>query len=136
MNTPQTSPYGFWSSPITSDLIVSEAIGLGQIALDGEDIYWGEMRPKEEGRTVIVRRTPDGTIIDQTPPSFNARTRVHEYGGGAFTVRDGVIYFSNDADQRLYRQEVGAEPKPITPEAPLRYADPVIDAGRNRLICV
>src|SRR2546421_719270 len=111
----QVAPYGSWKSPITSDLIVSGTIGLGQIALDGDDIYWIEMRPAEGGRYVIVRRTADGRTTDVTPAPFNARTRVHEYGGGAFAVSDGMVYFSNFADQRLYRQTPGAQPEPITP---------------------
>src|SRR5262245_64635815 len=116
-------PYGSWKSPVTSDLIVAGTVGLGQIALDGDDIFWIEMRPTEKGRYVVVRRTPDGRTSDVTPSPFNARTRVHEYGGGAFTVVDGVIYFSNFADQRLYRQEIDGEPLPITREGELRYAD-------------
>jgi dipeptidyl aminopeptidase/acylaminoacyl peptidase len=71
-----------------------------------------------------------------TPPPFNARTRVHEYGGGAFAVADGTVCFSNFADQRLYRQDPGGQPKPITPEVGLRYADAVFDRRRGRLICV
>src|ERR1039458_214522 len=105
------APFGSWKSPITSDLIASKAIGLGQIALDGKDIYWIESRPNEEGRSVIVRRSADGKISDVTPPRYNARTRVHEYGGGAFFVDQGTVYFSNYSDQRSYRQEHGAEPK-------------------------
>jgi dipeptidyl aminopeptidase/acylaminoacyl peptidase len=139
MAEPKTAPYGSWKSPITSDLIVSETIGLGQIAFDGADVYWVEMRPAEDGRYVIVRRTPDGRTTDVTPPPFNARTRVHEYGGGAFVVADGqavAVYFSNFADQRLYRQDPGAEPRPITPEVDLRYADGVIVRSRGRMICV
>jgi len=100
----KVAPYGSWKSPITSDLIVSETIMPGQIVLDGENIYWIETRPAEGGRCVIVRRSPDGRIADVTPPSFNARTLVHEYGGGSFVVTDGTIYFSNFTDQRLYRQ--------------------------------
>src|SRR5262245_58456489 len=84
MPGPQTAPYGSWKSPITSDLIVAGTIGLEQIALDGDDIYWIEARPSEAGRNVIVRRTPHGKITDVTPTPFNARTRVHEYGGGAY----------------------------------------------------
>ena len=94
------------------------------------------MRPTEGGRNIIVRRTPDGQIADTTPTPFNARTRVHEYGGGAFAVVHGTIYFSNFADQRIYRQEPGAMPHPITPEANLRYADIAIDRRRSRIICV
>jgi dipeptidyl aminopeptidase/acylaminoacyl peptidase len=136
MASPQVAPYGSWRSPITSDLIVAGTISLEQVALDGDDIYWIEGRPTEAGRYVIVRRTPDGRTIDVTPPPFNARTRVHEYGSASYTVADGVVYFSNFADQRLYRQRPGEAPRPITPQAELRYADAVVERRRGRLICV
>jgi dipeptidyl aminopeptidase/acylaminoacyl peptidase len=130
------APYGSWKSPITADVIVSDSVRLGSIALDGDDIYWSEGRPSEGGRNVVVRRRADGSVTDITPPSFNARTRVHEYGGGAFTVNNGVIYFTNFADQRLYRQTAGSEPQPITPAVERRYADMIVDQRHNRLICV
>lgn len=137
---PTTAPYGSWKSPITSESIVAEAVGFGGIALDADDIYWLESRPSEGGRRVIVRRTPDGETADVTPRPFNVRTRVHEYGEGDFTVDAGVIYFTNFDDQRLYRQEVGGEPQPLTPEADpvggLRHADFIVDGPRHRLICV
>ncbi len=132
----ETAAYGSWKSPITADLIVAGTIGLGSIALDGEDVYWIEGRPSEGGRSVIVRHTPDGQTIDMTPPPFNARTRVHEYGGGSFFVTDGTIYFSNFADQRLYRQTADTQPQPLTSEANVRYADGVMDKQRDRIICV
>ncbi|MDE3088942.1 MAG: S9 family peptidase [Chloroflexota bacterium] len=134
--TTQVAPYGSWKSPITSDLIVAGTVSLSQIAFDGDDVYWIEQRPAEAGRNVIVRRTPEGKTIDMTPPPFNARTRVHEYGGGAYMVDRGTIYFSNFADQRLYRQNPGAAPQPLTPAVDLRYADGVIDRRRNRMIVV
>jgi dipeptidyl aminopeptidase/acylaminoacyl peptidase len=130
------SPYGSWKSPITSDLIVSGTVGLGQIAIDGDDIYWVEGRPSEAGRSVIVRRTPDGKISDVTPQPFNVRTRVHEYGSGAFVVARGSIYFSHFADQRIYRQTLDGQPEPLTPAVDCRYADGIVDKQRNRLICV
>ena len=133
---PATAPYGSWKSPITTALIVSGAVGLGHITLDGDTVYWVEMRPSEGGRMVIVRRGSDGSTVDVTPAPFSARTRVHEYGGGAFLVSGGVVFFSNFADQRMYRQEPDNEPRAITPDAPLRYADGVFDAGRGRIICV
>jgi dipeptidyl aminopeptidase/acylaminoacyl peptidase len=147
MPEPKTAPYGSWSSPITSDLIVASTIGLGEILLDGTDVYWLESRPQEGGRSVIVRRAPDGSIADITPPVptggetiFSVRTRVHEYGGGAYLVSGGVVYFCNDANQRLYRQEPGAAPVAITPDPSrprgLRYADGVMDAARERMIWV
>src|SRR5438067_13051206 len=137
MAEPRVAPYGSWRSPISSDLIASATIGLGQIALDGEDVYWAESRPAEGGRIVVVRRGPNGEVVEVTPAPFNARTRVHEYGGGAFVVADGTVYFSNFADQRIYRVpaltprplpegegavrpltegEGAALPQPITPE--------------------
>ncbi len=136
MPEPQTAPYGSWKSPITSDLIVAETIWPAQIQLDGDELYWVEVRPAEGGRYVIVRRAPDGQTVDVTSPPFNARTRVHEYGGLAYLVVDGTVYFSNFADQRLYRQKPGSDPQPITPASNLRYADGVIDRRRNRIICV
>ena len=136
MPEPRVAPFGAWKSPITSDLIVSDAIGIGQLALDGDDVYWLETRPTEGGRGVVVRRTPDGQTTDVTPPPFNVRTRVHEYGGGAFAVADGIVYFSHFEDQRLYRQEPGGEPHPLTPELDLRYADGDVDRGRGRMVCV
>jgi dipeptidyl aminopeptidase/acylaminoacyl peptidase len=132
----QVAPFGAWKSPITSDLIVAGTVRLGEIALDGQDIYWSEGRPEEGGRSAIVRRTPEGKIADAIPASFNARTRVHEYGGGAFLVADGVVYLSNFKDQRLYRQVPGGEPQPITPEGKTRYADGVMDRERDRIVCV
>jgi dipeptidyl aminopeptidase/acylaminoacyl peptidase len=136
MAKPVVAPYGSWKSPITTDLIVSDTVVFGDVVLDREDVYWSELRPTEGGRNVVVRRTPDGRTADVTPPEFNARTRVHEYGGGAFTVADGTVYFSNFADQRLYRQDPGKEPRPLTPAEDLRYADAVIDPRRRRMFCV
>ncbi len=136
-NSPVIAPYGSWKSPITSDLIVEGSVGLSQPTFDGEDIYWVELRPKEGGRNVIVRRTPDGVCTDVTPSSFNARTRVHEYGGGDYLVHDGTIYFSNFSDQRLYRQQgVTGPPEPLTGVANVRYADGRMDHARSRIICV
>jgi dipeptidyl aminopeptidase/acylaminoacyl peptidase len=136
MAQPTTAPYGSWKSPITSDLIVSETISLGVVELDGDEIYWIEGRPIEQGRIVVVRRTPDGQAADVTPPGFNVRTRVHEYGGGAFLVAGGTVYFSNFDDNRLYRQDAGGAPQAITTDSALRYADLALDRQRNRLICV
>ncbi|HEX6284152.1 MAG TPA: hypothetical protein VFZ71_04730, partial [Pyrinomonadaceae bacterium] len=87
--SPKIAPYGSWKSPITSDLIVSGSVGLSQPAFDGANIYWVEMRPTESGRNVIVRRNNTGDLTDVTPQPFNARTRVHEYGGGDYLAADG-----------------------------------------------
>jgi dipeptidyl aminopeptidase/acylaminoacyl peptidase len=136
MTSPTIASYGSWKSPITSDLIVAQFIGLGRILPDGDDLYWSELRPTEGGRVVIVHRTPDGQIHDVNAAPFNARTRVHEYGGGAFLVHQGAVYASNFADQRLYRLAPGAPPEPLTPAVDRRYADGVMDERRQRILCV
>lgn len=131
----QIAPYGSWRSPITTDLLLAGAVRLGQIVVEGGDVYWSEGRPAERGRSVVVKYT-GGAAADLTPPPFNVRTRAHEYGGGAFTVADGVLFFTHDADQRIYRLDPGAEPRPITPDGPFRYADLLVDRRHGRLICV
>jgi dipeptidyl aminopeptidase/acylaminoacyl peptidase len=131
-----TSPYGSWKSPISADIVAAGEVGLEQVKLDGDDIYWIERRAHEDGRKVIVRRSSDGRVTEITPPPFNTRTRVHEYGGGDYSIADGSIVFSNFTDQRLYVQKLGSEPKPLTPEVTLRYADGQIDNRRNLFFCV
>ncbi len=131
------APYGSWKSPITADLVAGAEVGLEQIRLDGDDTYWIERRALEGGRKTIVRRSAHGQVMDVTPLSFNSRTRVHEYGGGDYAVSKGTIVFANFADQRLYiMRKAGLAPRPLTPVGDLRYADGVIDGGRNLLFCV
>lgn len=144
-STTTIEPYGSWKSPITSSLI-TRSIGLTEVLLDGDEVYWLEARPQENGRYVIVRSpTARGGAEDVNAPPYNARTRVHEYGGGAWIVHRGTAYFSNDQDQgdgrepdrRLYRLDPGAtRPVPITPDGRWRYADGTIDRQRNRWIGV
>ena len=130
------APYGSWKSPITADLLASTYVALDELRVDGDDVYWSELRPADKGRNVIVQRKPDGTLTDITPPGFSARTRAHEYGGGCYIVQNGTVYFSNYTDQRLYRQDPGSDPRPLTPPVDMRYADGIIDYRRNRIISV
>src|SRR5436853_6091714 len=130
----QLSSYGSWKSPITTDPLASTYVALDELRIDGDDIYWNELRANDKGRNVIVRRKPDVTLTDITPPGFSARTRVHEYGGACYLVQNGTVYFSNYTDQRLYRQDLGKDPMPLTPPADMRYADGIIDQKRNRIL--
>ena len=132
----KTLPYGSWRSPINSDLIVAGTIRLGQVEVEGENVYWIEGRPAEKGRNVVVKRSADGKTVDLIPSPFNARTLVNEYGGGSFTVSEGEVFFSNFADQRLYRVTPDTEPQAVTPESKYRYADGIVDRRRNRFLCV
>jgi dipeptidyl aminopeptidase/acylaminoacyl peptidase len=130
--------YGTWRSPITAAAITAGQVGLAEPRLDGGSAYWLEARPQEAGRTVLVRRTPAGERQDLTPAPFDVRTRVHEYGGGAYAVRDGVIVAANYADQRLYRVGPDTGLQTLTPESAgqLRYADLEPDLARGRFLAV
>jgi len=134
--TPKTAPYGAWQSPITPDAIVADSLRLGQVAVDGGAIYWTEGRPQERGRTVLVRRNPDGSTTDLTPAPYNVRASAHEYGGGAFTVADGVVFFTNYGDHAVYRIDAGGVITALLAGDARRYADFIVDARRQRLIAV
>ena len=136
MPTAQVQPYGSWRSPQSAAQAVAAGVGLGEVAFDGDQVLWLEQRPSEKGRCVVVRRTADGRQEDLFAAPYSARSRVHEYGGGAWLADGGVLFFCNDADQRVHRLDAGGTPQPITPEAQLRYADFCFDARRNLLWCV
>src|SRR5256885_14852067 len=135
-----TAPFGSWKSPITSALLTSSGIGFSELHFSKGNLYWLESRPNEAGRVAIVRCSPNGSPADAIPQGFNARTRAHEYGGGAYFIHGDTIFFSNFKDQRLYRQEPGGQPRAITP-APatagaLRYADGRATPDGRIVICV
>ncbi|MDZ4837029.1 MAG: prolyl oligopeptidase family serine peptidase [Candidatus Melainabacteria bacterium] len=137
MNAAKTrSPYGSWKSPISADTIASNSLRLGEVAFDGDEMYFLEGRPSEGGRQALVRRRKDGKLEDALPKDFNVRNLVHEYGGISFMIENGTIYFVNFKDQRIYVQQQGSEPIAITPENKLRYADMTLDRQRKRIICV
>ena len=130
---PKTAPYGSWKSPLSAERAVAAGIGLGDVSFDGDSILWQESRPAEKGRNVVMRRGPVGTPQELNPSPWNARSRVHEYGGRAYLMHAGVLFFSHFADQRLYRVDPGQSPRAITPEVALRYADLCADARRGLL---
>ena len=137
--SPRTiAPYGSWTSPITLDMLLKRTVHMRNqmVRWDGETLYWSELRPDEGGRIVVCKRDPGGAASDVTPEGFNARTRVHEYGGGHFAVSGGTVWFTNYSDQRVYRQDAGKEPRAITPAGDVRHADIVIDDHRDRLYTV
>jgi dipeptidyl aminopeptidase/acylaminoacyl peptidase len=132
-------PFGTWASPITAPVAASQGLRLAAPVVDGDDIYWLEARPAEGGRNVVVRCDAAGVVQEVTPTGFNVRSRVHEYGGASFVVDRGTLFFSNFADQRIYRIDRGAAGQPpvaITPEGRWHFADAAVDAARGRLICV
>lgn len=131
-------PYGSWPSPITTAMVASAGVGLREPGTNGADVFWVESRPADGGRCVLVRAGVNGDApADLTPAPFNVRSRVHEYGGGAWAAAGDIVVFSHYADNRLYRTDLaGAPPVPITPEGDLRFADLQLDPGANRLFAV
>ena len=130
------APYGEWPSPVTAQALTRGSVRLGGVLLDGGARYWLEARPEESGRNVLVKQTAGGKLTDLNPAPFNVRSRVHEYGGGAFLISGNRVWFSNDADQRVYQMKGPGVPVPLTEEGPYRYADFALDSRRDRLICV
>ncbi|SKA82740.1 Dipeptidyl aminopeptidase/acylaminoacyl peptidase [Agreia bicolorata] len=123
MTDSRIAPYGTWTSPISAESLASSGHPVGGGAYAGDEVWWQELRPTEGGRLSIRRAGADGEPVDVLPAPWNARTRVHEYGGGAWTVAglaDGppVLVFANFDDQRVYRLDVDtvdAVPSPLTP---------------------
>lgn len=131
----QTASFGSWKSPISCDLIASATIRLGPLQYDGDSLYWVEGRPSEGGRQVLVRRQA-GENRDVNNAPFNIRTLVQEYGGIAYVVHHGTLFFTNFEDQRVYELERGSPPKAITAQGAYRFADLAVDEKRGRLICI
>ena len=134
--TKQKSAFGSWESTITTDLMLNNSVSLGEISHFGDDVYWVEMRANEGGRYVVVKQTIDGKKTDAIPPEYNARTRVHEYGGGSYLVTKRGVVFSNFDDQSLYLVDANNFCKKLTTQEGCRYADMIYDKYRERLICI
>jgi len=134
---PLVAPYGSWPSPISIDALVAGTVRLGEPLIDGDDVYWLEGRPTEAGRQTLLRHGADGATTELTPAPIDVRSRVHEYGGGAYTVAGGTVVFSDSRDGRLYRLDPSvAAPVAITPTGAWRYADLLFDPGRRRFLAV
>jgi dipeptidyl aminopeptidase/acylaminoacyl peptidase len=134
------APYGSWPSPITSQVLVQEAVRLSDVRVVGDSVWWSEGRPQEGGRQVLVKAMPGSEPVDVLPAPFSARTSVHEYGGAAYAVHADVVFFSNFADQRLWRLHPTEPPRPITskPSRPraTRFGDLVVSEDGQWVVCV
>jgi dipeptidyl aminopeptidase/acylaminoacyl peptidase len=142
MSPARTAPYGSWPSPIDAADVARTSLHFDTVAFGSDGaVWWDEPRPADNGRVTVVRRAPDGTVRDRLPSPYGARTRVHEYGGGAWTLVGETLVFANWTDQRLYRLDEGADdPLPLTPEPATpqgdRYAALLAAAGRGEVWCV
>jgi dipeptidyl aminopeptidase/acylaminoacyl peptidase len=129
-----TAPYGSWKSPISSRSIASQTVRLDQVRIFNDSLYWLERRPEEAGRTVIVR-FGNSTKTDILSAPFNARSRVHEYGGGVYCVCDQGVFFVNDADQDIYRINNNQIDRTTSTER-MRFADLNYDTRHDRILCI
>jgi acetyl esterase/lipase len=134
--------FGRWPSPFSAAGVASAKVSRSGLQADGTSLFWSESRPEDGGRQVVVKDNDGDAPVEVSPPALSVRSRVHEYGGGAATVSGGVLFFVDQADQRLYRSAMGdvPAPLPLTPEPPagfsLRYADGILSSSGDWLICV
>ncbi|CAA9296931.1 MAG: Prolyl oligopeptidase family protein [uncultured Friedmanniella sp.] len=132
-----TAPYGSWSSPVTVDQLTSASVGLAEVRVDGPDLYWLESHADQGGRCSVWRAPlAGGEAREVTPPTANVRTRVHEYGGGAYGVAGGVLVYSEMTDGRLYRVDGEGPARPLTPAGDLRFADVRVHPDRGLVLAV
>lgn len=136
--TPSVAPYGSWRSPITAVDLAASGHPVGAGAFVGDQIWWLEGRPDQRGRQSVRRLAADGTPVDVLPEPWNARTRVHEYGGGSWlALADETLIFTEFSDQRLYRLAAGeTEPTPLTPQRQWRFAEPQLSPDGAEIWCV
>ena len=132
----QVRPFGAWPSAISARSVAGQSLKFGSINADRGTLYWSESRPDEGGRSALMGWRSNQDPVDLLPPPYSVRSRVHEYGGGAFLAADGEIYFINDQDQDVYRLTPGQAPERLTSEPGLRFADMCLDRSRSRLIAV
>ncbi|MBD7956990.1 S9 family peptidase [Microbacterium sp. Sa4CUA7] len=130
-------PYGSWPSPLSAADVSAASPRFEGARFVGDEVWWGETVPAEGGRTAVRRRMPDGTTADVLPAPWSARSRVHEYGGGAWTASaDGVLYFVDRADQRVYALRPGGDPAPLTPaDGDVRYGGLTWQRGTLLAVC-
>ncbi|HSI60566.1 MAG TPA: prolyl oligopeptidase family serine peptidase [Ideonella sp.] len=133
MHAPSQAPFGTWPSPISAQRIAAGGKPLYAPRLDGGQLYWLEGLAAEGGRLVVMKA---GSAHPLSPAGSNVRSRVHEYGGGAYIVAGGTLYFSNFVDNLVYAQPEGQAARPLTQDPAQRHADFELDAARQRLLAV
>ena len=137
--TTETTSYGEWPSPIDGADVARKQVGLAFPVIDAAGVWWQESRPEEGGRVAVVRQGPDGVHRDLLPMPYNARTRVHEYGGQSYQPVPGGFVFANFATSGCTAAGDGggdSDPEPLTPApggylVPVRRLRPVPGRGRG-----
>jgi dipeptidyl aminopeptidase/acylaminoacyl peptidase len=136
MHEKRAVPFGTWDSPVTPELVAGATVAFSELAVDGDAVYWLELRPAAAGRRALVRWRAGGTPADVLPAHADAGTRVHEYGGGAYAVSAGTIVYSERSDGSVWCIEGDAPPRPLVNVAGCRYAGFAIDRARMRVYAV
>jgi dipeptidyl aminopeptidase/acylaminoacyl peptidase len=134
--TVTSAPFGTWRSPFPIPWLVAGRVTLADTRWDGEAVTWLESRPEDGGLTTLVRWTRGEGARDVSPPGMNVRSRVHEYGGGAYLATGELLVVSDFVTGRLHRVRPDRTSEPLTPEGPFRYADLTFDRTRDRLLAV
>ena len=136
----QVAPFGSWNSPISAERVLQGATRVEACRVSGAGVWWSEFRPQQDARSQILRRGRVGSAVEVLPAPFSAKTRIHEYGGGAWWCDGDTLYFSNSADQRLYRLDPDSSPVALTPPSRtpdgLRYGDGVVTPDHQWVIAV
>ncbi len=132
-----TLSHGSWPSPVAARDRVAGAGVPASPTSDAGAVHWLESRPETGARVILCRRGPDGVVTDLSPEWMSVRSRVHEYGGGAYAARDGVVLAVDFETQRLWRLD--GEPvalTPRTPDAALRWSAMEVDVRRGVVYAV
>ena len=136
MTTPTIAPCGTWPSPITAARVSAGTRPVAAPRLVDGRVLWLQSLPEEGGRIAVATLGDDGAPRIVTPAPFNVRTRVHEYGGGAFVAADDTIWFSHFADNLVYAQVGDAAPVALTSDGQQRHADLELDPRHGRLVAI
>lgn len=131
-----TRAYGCWPSPVSAELAAGQSVRFEGLVADGDSVFWIEGRPDQAGRCAIMQALQDGSVEEILPPPWSARSRVHEYGGGALAAHRGGVWFVEAETQDIYALDPGKPPKRLTQAPDLRFADVAIDSRRKRIVCV
>lgn len=132
-----TAAYGTWASSLTGEFVAANSVKMAEPQWVGESLFWLETRPAEKGRQAILQRADDGTVREVLPNPWNARTKVHEYGGGSFVATEDAVYFVNGEDQQIYRLSLTDKHiEPLTQTTGCRYGDLYYSSVHHCLLAI
>ena len=141
-------PYGSWKSPLGTEELTRGVTGFADLQYSANALFLLESRPEEAGRNTLIMldpNKPDDSGIELSPAPLNVRSRVHEYGGGAFLTTDSSVFFVNFGDQNVFVVDLEVVSGNVVPSPPRqlthtdssrRYADFAVDTQNEQLVAV